>query len=117
MISVRLYQNVEQRRILLCMDGHAGHGAHGKDIVCAAASMLVYTAAQLIGSMARIDDFDGDPLIELSEGHAVIYAECRDDEGLSELLRVVLYTMTGFRLLAANYPEHVTIITNEAAWS
>ena len=68
------------------MSGHAGAGEPGRDIVCAALSILVYA---LVASGA----------------------EGRVERGEVELLlpdRDVDVALCGFRLLAESYPEYVS---------
>lgn len=82
----------DRERGLFEVRGHAGFGKCGVDIVCAAASMLVYTLADALGLQDE-DCFSsgGDCRIELRE-----HSEALD------------FTASGFRLLARNYPRHVT---------
>ena len=68
------------------MSGHAGAGEPGRDIVCAALSILMYS---LVASGA----------------------EGRVESGEAELLlpdRDVDVALCGFRLLAESYPEYVS---------
>lgn len=68
------------------MSGHAGAGEPGRDIVCAALSILMYS---LVASGA----------------------EGRVEGGEAELLlpdRDVDVALCGFRLLAESYPEYVS---------
>lgn len=68
------------------MSGHAGAGEPGRDIVCAALSILMYS---LVASGA----------------------EGRVERGEAELLlpdRDVDVALCGFRLLAESYPEYVS---------
>ena len=68
------------------MSGHAGAGEPGRDIVCAALSILMYS---LVASGA----------------------EGRVERGEAELLlpdRDVDVAFCGFRLLAESYPEYVS---------
>ena len=68
------------------MSGHAGAGEPGRDIVCAALSILMYS---LVASGA----------------------EGRIERGEAELLlpdRDVDVALCGFRLLAESYPEYVS---------
>lgn len=66
----------------LTVDGHANFGAKGEDIVCAAVSILVFTAAQ-------------DGTLEGTPGHAIVRSES------------VQFAVTGLRLLADKYPDYV----------
>lgn len=68
------------------MSGHAGAGEPGRDIVCAALSILMYSL--------------------MASG-----AEGRVERGEAELLlpdRDVDVALCGFRLLAESYPEYVS---------
>ena len=70
----------------LYVDGHAGFDELGKDIVCSAVSILVYTAAHY-GWM------------ESEPGHAVVRTTPEAKE----------FAMTGFRMLAEHYPDNVRL--------
>ena len=77
---------IEREVRRLRMSGHAGAGEPGRDIVCAALSILVYA---LVASGA----------------------EGRVERGEAELLlpdRDVDVALCGFRLLAESYPEYVS---------
>jgi uncharacterized protein YsxB (DUF464 family) len=113
MIEARTYYNTSERSVSLEVSGHAGLAAHGEDIVCAAASILVYTFAQIVTAL----DGTGDIIeqdISISSGDALVEAVFKDDDGLAEAIRALLYTQTGFRLLEGGYPDRVRIITDEA---
>lgn len=77
---------IEREGRWLRMSGHAGAGEPGRDIVCAALSILMYS---LVASGA----------------------EGRVERGEAELLlpdRDVDVALCGFRLLAESYPEYVS---------
>lgn len=77
---------IEREGRRLRMSGHAGAGEPGRDIVCAALSILMYS---LVASGA----------------------EGRVERGEAELLlpdRDVDVALCGFRLLAESYPEYVS---------
>ncbi len=54
--------------------GHAGHGQHGQDIVCAAVSSAAYLAANTVtdffGAKARVQVSEGYMALELAEENA-----------------------------------------------
>ncbi len=80
----RIEYSPDARRLRLT--GHAGAGEPGRDIVCAALSILMYS---LVASGA----------------------EGRVERGEAELLlpdRDVDVALCGFRLLAESYPEYVS---------
>lgn len=70
----------------LCLSGHAGAGRKGRDLVCAALSILAETAAAIPDGETR-----------RGEGWQVTAAG-------TEELRVLA---RGFRLLARDYPQYV----------
>lgn len=55
MVKVTIYNNEKNVCIGFKAHGHAGQGAYGQDIVCAAASML------MINTVNAIENFAGDP--------------------------------------------------------
>lgn len=89
----------------LSVDGHAGSGKHGTDIVCAAVSVLVQN---LIGSLKALT---GDEIgVQMEPGHANIkYGD------LSERGRLLIDSFfLGACSVADSYPEHVKIIERVA---
>ena len=86
----------------LAVDGHAGYAEQGKDIVCAAASALFYTLARELDY--RKIEFT---MTEDAASGAEIVAYPPD--GFTLDTDVVFETIcTGYRMLAEEYPEHVT---------
>ena len=86
----------------LAVDGHAGFAAVGTDIVCAAASALFYTLARELDY--RHIEFT---MTESAATGAEIVAYPPD--GFTLDTDVVFETIcTGYRMLAEEYPEHVT---------
>ena len=83
MTEVRLEDNA------LTVSGHAGAGEYGSDIVCAALSILMYTARAIPGAAAS--EADGFCAVKVPR------------KSRRELLTVA----RGFRLLARAYPEYV----------
>lgn len=88
MIRVRC----EGRRITL--DGHAGYGRKGSDIVCAAVSMLVYVQLRLLEKRGLAEHWD------IHSGHVELAAR---EGGTLEVLEL------GLRELAKEYPRCVRI--------
>jgi uncharacterized protein YsxB (DUF464 family) len=90
--------------------GHAGYGAGGPDIVCAACSILSYTLLQCVLSLEdegalkelQTEEIDGNITIGLTS-----YAWAKEKtETVSSVIEA------GFALLAQKYPEHVKIIND-----
>ena len=86
----------------LILEGHAGYAEPGQDIVCAAASALFYTLARELDY--RKIEFT---MTEDAATGAEIVAYPPD--GFTLDTDVVFETIcTGYRMLAEEYPGHVT---------
>lgn len=69
--------------------GHAGYDIAGKDIVCAAVSILTYTFINL---------YDTDVWMDSPDGIMVTYRDADTD-----------FIRTGFRMLEKEYPEYIRV--------
>ncbi len=92
----------------LRVQDHAGFARSGKDIVCAAASVLITTCNNALESVAGIT-----PVLHVQQEKAVI--EVKLPEGLSagqqHDCRIILRTvLQGFEDIAAQYPRYLQII-------
>ena len=92
----------------LRVSGHAGYARSGRDIVCAAASVLITTCANSLESVANVT-----PVLDMQEEPAVIDVSL--PRGLSAQrdhdARIVLQTtLQGFTDIAAQYPRYLQII-------
>lgn len=93
MIEVKVYDQTLE----VC--GHAGYAPVGQDIVCAAASMLLYSLR------AGLESLDGVVGLQSAEkdGYACIsaYKIPPEGKGMFEMAEA------GYKLLAQTYPDHV----------
>lgn len=95
----------EKSPLRVQVTGHAGYAGFGKDIVCAAGSVLACTLAANVGRMVR-EGAAEQPVTRLVPGQAEI--GCRPKETQKENVeRVFDAVCAGFSLLAAQYPEYV----------
>lgn len=105
MISVRYYKN-ENR---ITVDGHALYGESGKDIVCAAVSILTYTLNENLKGITTVKAvFDS--------GHATICCEndmSRFVKAKSDIDTIFNVICKGYALLSESYPKHVSFETIE----
>ena len=106
MVTAKFY--TEEGSVGLSMVGHAGHGKKGEDIVCAAASILAYTAAQSVAFMAAQGKLTDAPVIILEPGKCLVKARPAD-KYLYELFHTFFVVQVGFSLLATRYPENVKL--------
>lgn len=86
-------------KLSLRLEGHAEYAEHGKDIVCASASILAYTLASVV------DSLDEEATISLRGGDSII--ECISDPSTRNAFN---YTKVGYALLTQNYPQYVRLI-------
>ena len=108
MVNAEFFTNKESGSITLKLSGHAGQAEHGKDIVCAAASILAYTVAQTLQFMYEQGDLQKKPHIKLAEGDTIIVAKPKP-ETYAEALHTFFVAQVGYHLLAHNYPQYVTL--------
>ncbi len=91
-------------RHILHIEGHAGYGTHGNDIVCAAVSILGYTWLNELLIMEErkqvknvsYEEDNGKLLIEFSG----------EDNAVNTAYETIL---TGFEALQQNYSENITL--------
>lgn len=112
MITVTLKQHDPTRYLRLTVEGHADSGEVGHDLVCASSSILAYTAAQIIHTMDKHGDLNGDPLIELENGMGIVSCRCKTDAIYAEAAHALFVVQVGYQLLEHNYPQNVKIITD-----
>ena len=108
MVKAEFFTNKESGSITLKLTGHAGQAENGKDIVCAAASILAYTVAQTLQFMYEEGNLKKKPHIKLEEGDTIIVAKPNDDT-YAETLHTFFVAQVGYHLLAHNYPQYVTL--------
>jgi len=84
----------------LRVEGHAGAGKPGEDIVCAGISTLGFTL------VAAADEFNMH--LYLNEADGVMDVRCYPSEETEERCRTVFDTLAlGYELLAAKYPDNI----------
>ena len=101
MIHVTYYRQYNR----VTIDGHAGTGPEGHDLVCAAVSALALTLAGNVSYMEAQEAVYG-VVTELKEGNAEI--QCtpyrRYKDSVAQIYRAIC---VGFELLATKYPKNI----------
>ena len=115
MIKVKFAYDKDRQECSLLVKGHAGQADKGYDIVCASASILAYTIAQVIKSMDHHGDLVDSPTLDLNDGDATIVCRAEDDFIFSEMMQDFFVIRTGYAILAHNYPQYVQLITDDKA--
>lgn len=92
----------EPSSLSLTVEGHAGAGKRGEDLVCAALSILTATLeAAVLDRKERL-------LPAVGKGPGRVRISCRPEPASRGLCRSIFETVfTGFELLSSCYPEHV----------
>lgn len=109
MIKVKLSQNDEKKTLSLRLKGHAGQANVGHDIVCASATMLAYTVAQMVKYMEDDDKVTRRSTIRLKKGNIEVTCRCKTDTSYAEALHTYFVAQVGYSLLAHNYPQYVAL--------
>lgn len=87
------------------IEGHAGAGKEGSDIVCAAASMLSWTLAR-----AAEDEPGYAARVRIEEEPTAIEVTCEPTARAEEKCRYLFEIVHGgFKLLAESFPENVRL--------
>lgn len=104
MIQV-IYSRADNR---VTVDGHAGSGPEGHDLVCAAVSALALTLAGNVSYM-EAQEAVRNVVIKLEEGNAEIkctaYRQYKDS--VEQIYRAIC---VGFELLSTKYPGNISYV-------
>lgn len=90
----------------LVIRGHAG-GERGRDIVCAAESILLFTLSDWL---YRREELMG-PMVYLGDGEAEIRCRPRGRRNERRCREVMEAFVRGYELLGEKYPERVTVLS------
>lgn len=92
----------------LCLEvtGHAGWAPRGSDLVCAGVSVLTATLAAAVTELWEQGRLNTQPEIAMGKGKAKIL--CREET--PEALQAFQTVLSGYRLLARQYPQNVVLI-------
>lgn len=107
MIQIK-FHNYPDGRMELRVSGHAGSAPKGEDLVCAAVSILVYTAATCLQEAWLRGKLQVQPEILLQEGFARIRVKpmAHHRAAAQQIFSVV---RCGMEILAGSFPHHVRV--------
>ena len=89
------------------MSGHAEYAEQGKDIVCSAASILLYTLADTV--IKNEEMLIHEPRIKI-EAENVCYVQCIPKPEYRANISTIYQTiLNGFELLQEGYPDNLKI--------
>ena len=113
MIRADIFRNENDNIFGFEIQGHAGYGAHGSDIVCSAASMLV------INTINSIDMFLGMKADELvadddNGGYLKCIYKGFENTEMSGAFQLLMHTMVlGLQTMMDNYGEYIQLNDRE----
>lgn len=108
MVKAEFFTNKDSGSITMKLSGHAGQAEHGKDIVCASASILAYTVAQALQFMYEEGSLQKKPHLKLEPGDTIIVAKPKP-EYYTEALHTFFVAQVGYHLLSHSYPQYVSL--------
>lgn len=100
----------EGEKLSLRLKGHAGYAEHGKDIVCASASILAYTVAQYVRVYERNGCLTEPAVVRLDSGDTEVTCVPKDEASYDVLWDAYDFARVGYYLLAHNYPQYVSLM-------
>lgn len=104
MIEIKIEINNDKIIKDLIIKGHSDYDEYGKDIVCAAVSILVYTAYL---SLKKIPDINAEYLDDKSTVILSLKNVLKEIEG--EVRGITLFLVSGLKLLSEKYQENVNL--------
>lgn len=107
---IKVTFTTEGKKLSLRLEGHAGYAEHGKDIVCASASILAYTTAQFVMEAEHNGDLASPSEIRIESGDTIISCEPCEDTWCA-VQNMFLFAKMGYALLEQNYPQYVRLNT------
>ena len=104
MIQVTYYRQYNR----VTVEGHAGSGPEGHDLVCSAVSALALTLAGNVSYM-ETQEAVRNVVIKLDEGNAEIQCTAyrRYKDSVEQIIRAIC---VGFELLSTKYPENISYV-------
>ena len=102
---IKITYNRDMPRVTI--EGHAGSGEAGHDLVCASVSILAYTLTSFILNVSGAG-FAHNAVADLKEGDAVI--SCEPYESHKNTIKLVFGSIcAGFEILAHEYPSNISL--------
>lgn len=108
MVEVIFCESEDRDTYIMTAVGHADYAELGSDIVCSAISTLIYTLAQNVKDMERLEWLKKRAVLKLDDGDTKITCKPRVERRNAAKL-IFTCIQRGMELLAANYPEYVGI--------
>jgi uncharacterized protein YsxB (DUF464 family) len=95
MITAKFIADMDKHIVALTLKGHSVQAETAHDIVCASASILAYTVAQIVTFMEGQGKLTKKPVIKIKEGDAIITCQVNKDEDYAEALHAYFVARVG----------------------
>lgn len=105
MTKVEFFLDDDDNILQYIMNGHTGYDEHGKDIVCAAVSVLAQT-----GVVSLIDFLKLEISYVIEEGYIkVILPENLNKDDFKKSQIVLNTVLVGIKSVVESYPDYITL--------
>lgn len=108
MVNVKFDYDVPAGVLVMDVKGHAAFAELGKDPVCAGASVLAMTVAQMVRNMQDEGKLQKKANIRIKNGRVTVICKPKQAHW-TEALHTFYFGETGMHLLAESYPDHVSL--------
>lgn len=101
---IKVIYNRDMPRVTI--EGHAGSGEAGHDLVCASVSILAYTLCSLVLNLGE-GGYANNVVTDMKEGYADI--SCEPNKDVESSIGFAFASIcAGFRILEHKYPENIS---------
>ncbi len=110
MIRITIYKDKNDYIKRYSVSGHANYDEYGRDIVCAAVSVLTQTGLLSINKVAKIEE--NQISYSINQENGFLDVEILEDISLEELKNAQIILMSlvvGLESIIDSYPEYVTL--------
>ena len=114
MIHATFTQDAQKGSVTMEMQGHALTAPKGQDLICAAATMLVYTLGQAVQFLYEQGRLLYEPQMRMVGGYAKITVYPRKC-AMAETLMAFWVAQAGAYVLERNYPRAVDLMPMEVS--
>ena len=110
MIIAKIYRDKDNYIRRYSIRGHAGYDAHGKDIVCAAISVLAQTALLSLVEVCGLEESEIEYSIDEKTGFLDVMLPNNIEASRLENTQIVLKTLVlGIKSIIDNYPRYINL--------
>ena len=110
MIEVKIFRDDKGFITRYTILGHANYKAHGEDIVCAAVSILGYTALRSIVDVCGLDETEISYKVNEETGFLDFKLLINKEDSRMNNTQIVFKTLVvGIKSLIESYPKYVTL--------